>query len=453
MWNIRLVYCCLLFTSLKVQAQHDHAQHTESTVKSVDSVHMRHEPDSSHTTMQHSDMSSSLSPSLPMSRNGSGTSWNPDNTPVYGYMLHKKAWMLMFMGNVFVRYNTQDIGNAGNRGASQWDAPNMLMAMAQRKVGKRGLFHANLMLSADALIAGGKGYPLLFQTGESWRDQPLVDRQHPHDLFSELSVSYAYSFSSKSEAYVYLGYPGEPALGPVTFMHRPLGNFVPDAPIGHHWEDATHITFGVTTLGYRYGKVKVEGSVFTGREPDENRYDFDVPRMGSWSGRVSFNPNAHWAVQLSHAYLKSPEVHHVTEDVNRTTGSVSYVYRPMKDKILSLTGVLGRNAIAKENASYAALVEGILKLRKLATYVKWETVQKSGEELNLIYYPFGSHVLYAAQAATAGISYDVLSMAGAVAAVGGQLSLSFPDHVLKALYGDTPVSGEVYIHIYPCLLQ
>jgi hypothetical protein len=100
------------------------------------------------------------------------------------------------------------------------------------------------MFSLDALIVGGYGYPLLFQTGESWKSQPLVDRQHPHDLFSEISVSYAHAFSKKTDLFVYLGYPGEPALGPVTFMHRISGMDNPDAPIGHHWADATHITFG-----------------------------------------------------------------------------------------------------------------------------------------------------------------------------------------------------------------
>jgi hypothetical protein len=31
-------------------------------------------------------------------------------------------------------------------------------------------------------------------------------------------------------------------------MHRP-SQHDPDAPIGHHWQDSTHITFGVATLG------------------------------------------------------------------------------------------------------------------------------------------------------------------------------------------------------------
>jgi hypothetical protein len=126
-----------------------------------------------------------LSLNLPMTRNGSGTSWLPDATPMYGYMLHAKKWMMMFHGDIFVRYNVQDITHQGSRGAAKWDAPDMIMGMAQREIGEKGLLHFSLMLSTDALIAGGYGYPLLYQTGESWKGQPLVDRQHPHDLFQK----------------------------------------------------------------------------------------------------------------------------------------------------------------------------------------------------------------------------------------------------------------------------
>ncbi|MES2766139.1 MAG: LOG family protein, partial [Bacteroidota bacterium] len=42
----------------------------------------------------------------------------------------------------------------------------------------------------------------------------------------------------------------EPALGPAMFLHRPSGANNPDAPISHHWQDASHITWGVITGGY-----------------------------------------------------------------------------------------------------------------------------------------------------------------------------------------------------------
>src|SRR5207244_1960143 len=177
-----------------------------------------------------------------------------------GYMFHTPKWMYMLHSNLFLRYNNQDFSNKGSRGGSEFDAPDWLMFMGQRQVGKNGLFHFSTMFSLDAPLGGGSGYPLLFQSGEAYKGNAIVDRQHPHDLFSELSVSYAHALSNKADVFVYVGYPGEPALGPVAFMHRPSALDNPDAPISHHWVDATHVTFGVATIGVRYGQFKIEGS-------------------------------------------------------------------------------------------------------------------------------------------------------------------------------------------------
>jgi hypothetical protein len=290
--------------------------------------------DTGHMNMNHMDMAMShaYSLSLPMNRNGSGTGWLPDASPMYGVMLHSKNWMYMLHGSLWLRYNKQDYSHAGNRGDSKFDAPNWFMFMAQRKLGQKGLLHFSSMLSLDLVTEGGRGYPLLFQTGESYAGQPLVDRQHPHDLFSELSIGYTYAFSKKADAFLYLGYPGEPALGPVTFMHRPSALDNPNSPISHHWVDATHITFGVATLGLRLGKVKMEISSFTGREPNERRYDFDKPRFDSWSGRLSFNPSQNWALQVSHGYVKSPEELHPDENIYKTTASAVYSVARAKEQ-------------------------------------------------------------------------------------------------------------------------
>ena len=398
-------------------------------------------------------MNNMLSLNLPMSRNGSGTSWLPDASSIYGYMVHTNKWEFMFGGEVFIRYNKQDITNAGNRGGEKWDAPDMLMIMGQRKIGEKGLFHFNTMFSTDAIIAGGSGYPLLFQTGESWQGKPLVDRQHPHDLFSELAVSYAYALSKKADLSLYAGYPGEPALGPVTFMHRPSGEFMPDAPIGHHWEDATHITFGVATLGVRYGRFKLEGSSFTGREPDENRYNFDKPLFDSWSGRLSFNPSANWALQLSHGFIKSPESLFPNENVNRTTASAAYVYSITTNKYLAVTAVWGQNVIAYQDASNSALIEATIKLKKLALYTRYEWVQKSSEELNLNPVLFDLQMQYLVNATTIGAGYDLFKIQHVIIAGGGQVSWDHSGNVLNSLYGQNPISGELYIHIYPELMN
>jgi hypothetical protein len=398
-------------------------------------------------------MSHAYSLSLPMSRNGSGTAWLPDASPMYGIMLHSRKWMYMFHGNIAVRYTRQDLSNKGSRGDEAFDAPNWFMGMGQRKVGKNGLFHFNVMISLDPLTEGGNGYPLLFQSGESWNGKPLVDRQHPHDLFSELSVAYTYAFSEKSDLSFYIGYPGEPALGSVAFMHRTSALSNPDAPISHHWNDGTHITFGVATVGYRYGKFKLEASSFTGREPDEDRYGFDKPRFDSWSGRLSFNPSVNWALQVSNGWIKSPEALHPDENINRSTASVIYSLPLGDEKFIDATVLWGINKIKQEDGENAALFEANLRLHRLALYTRYEWVQKSSEELDLDPMIYGEHSLFPVNALTLGINYDLFSIEKIKVAAGGQLTGYQADNRLDDLYGQNPFSGEVFLRIYPSMMK
>src|SRR6266540_3983416 len=185
---------------------------------------------------------------------------------------------------------------------------------------------------------------------------PLVDRQHPHDLFMELSASYSRPLSDRSSVFAYVGLPGEPALGPPAFMHRFSGEDNPEAPISHHWLDSTHIAYGVVTLGYVFGNLKVEGSAFRGREPDENRYDIETGRLDSASLRLSYNPAADWALQLSRGRLKSPEESHPDADINRTTASAIY-QRSFAAAAWQTTFAWGRNAPNHGDATDAFLLE------------------------------------------------------------------------------------------------
>lgn len=453
----------ILVLSQAGSAQHNHnkmpvktgekpAQSPGNTAKHSGSHNAEDSMTYSNTHTQHN-MTHAYSLSLPMNRNGSGTGWLPDNSPMYGKMIHAHKWMYMLHGNIFIRYNTQDIFKAGSRGDSKIDAPNWLMAMGQRKVGQKGLFHFSTMFSLDAAIAGGAGYPLLFQSGETWQGKPLVDRQHPHDLFSELAVSYSHAFNSKLDAFVYLGYPGEPALGSVAFMHRPSALTNPDAPISHHWNDGTHITFGVATLGIRYHKFKLEASSFTGREPDENRWAFDKPRFDSWSGRISFNPNRSLAFQVSQGFVKSPEATHPGEDVNRTTASVVYSRSFSKGRLFNATALWGLNNVARHEGENALLLEASYALARLNVYCRYEWVQKSVEELDLDETVYGVHTLFPVHALTLGVNYDILRLDILRLAGGVQGSLYMPDARLHTLYGANPMAGQLYLRIYPNLMR
>ena len=188
-------------------------------VGAIDPNRPGHEHDHDHQTMQ-MEMHSSIDVADPMSREGSGTSWLPDSTPMYGHMFMFGDDMLMLHGAIFPRYTNVST----RRGDDRIDAPNWIMAMYSHPLGDSTQLGGRLMMSLDPLTEGGRGYPLLFQSGESWHDQPLHDRQHPHDLFDELSISFSQKFDHDLSAYFYFGYPGEPALGPPTFMHRSVGD-------------------------------------------------------------------------------------------------------------------------------------------------------------------------------------------------------------------------------------
>lgn len=444
----------LLLGSVSVSAQHDHhtmpvKQDTMARAKDTMPSQDMHAGHSMHDDVP---MSHAFSLHLPMNRNGSGTGWLPDASPMYGYMIHSKKWMYMVHGSVFLRYNNQDFTGKGSRGDERLDAPTWFMLMGQRKTGRKGLFHFNTMFSLDPLIEGGKGYPLLFQTGESFKGQPLVDRQHPHDLVSELSVSYAHAFTKQTDVFVYAAYPGEPALGPVTFMHRPSSLDNPNSPISHHWVDATHITFGVVTIGVRQGRFKLEASSFTGREPDEKRYSFDKPRFDSWSGRLSFNPSASWALQVSHGSIKSPEVLHPGENVHKTTASAIYSLNLGPEHWLNATALWGMNKQKDHTGENALLLEAAWRKNKSAVYARYEFTQKSGEEL-VLEPLFDAHDRFGVHAFTLGINRDLLEWNRTRITAGGQWSLYKAPASLDALYGSYPMAVQVYIRLYPALMR
>ncbi len=263
-------------------------------------------------------MEGALGP-YPMTREASGTAWQPDAAPMHGYHTMAGDWMVMLHGYADVAYDRQ----GGKRGDEKVFVASMFMAMGQRPLGA-GTLGLRAMLSTDPLM-GKPGYPLLLQTGETADGvEELVDRQHPHDAFMELAATYSVPMG-KGSAFGYVGLPGEPALGPPAFMHRASGVAIPEAPLTHHWLDSTHITFGVVTLGATYGGVKVEASAFNGREPDQHRWNIETEPLDSWSARLSWNPSANWSLQASHGRLEAPEQLEPDVDVERTTASISHV--------------------------------------------------------------------------------------------------------------------------------
>jgi hypothetical protein len=306
-----------------------------------------------------------------MTRESSGTSWQPEASPQQGIHGSFGGWTTMAHGAANLVYDDQ----GGPRGGTKTFSTSMLMLMAQRPAGA-GRLGLRAMVSADPLM-GKRGYPLLLQTGESANGEPLIDRQHPHDFFMELSASYSQPISAASSWFVYAGLPGEPALGPPAFMHRFSGEDNPEAPISHHWLDSTHVTFGVLTVGYVYRNLKLEGSLFRGREPDENRWDIETGSLDSASLRLSWNPTRNWALQVSRGHLKSPEALHADDDLDRSTASAIY-HHAFGAASLQSTVAWGRNAPSHGKASDTLLLESALRLSRSHTFfARAERAQKN----------------------------------------------------------------------------
>jgi len=256
----------------------------------------------------------------PMSRDATATAWQPDATPhAMGHVM-RGDWTLMGHLRLDGVYDWQE----GPRGNEKTFLAGMVMGSARRDLETGNTLTLRAMLSPDPFM-GKRGYPLLLAAGETADGvTPLVDRQHPHDFFMELSASHAWSLGEDRSAFLYAGLPGGPAFGPPAFMHRPAAMMSPEAPITHHWPDSTHIAFGVVTAGWVQGPWKFEASQFTGREPDENRYDIERPRLDSTALRVSWNPGDNWSLQASWADVKSPEQLEPDVDEERLSASALY---------------------------------------------------------------------------------------------------------------------------------
>jgi hypothetical protein len=251
---------------------------------------------------------------------GSGTARLPMNEAMgHGAMVDLGGDVsFMLHGYLWPVYTRQ----TGPRGSDKLYVQSMAMATVSGSFAG-GRYMARTMLSAEPALRHD-GYPNLFATGEVAYGEPLVDRQHPHDLVMELTGRVDLDIAAGTSAFLYGGPVGEPALGPSAFMHRATARYNPEAPITHHWFDSTHITYGVVTAGVTAPTWQLEASAFRGREPDEFRWNIETPRLDSWSVRASFAPSPAWLLQASYGQIDEPEELHPGEDEHRTTVSAHY---------------------------------------------------------------------------------------------------------------------------------
>jgi hypothetical protein len=374
-----------------------------------------------------------------MTREASGTAWQPDVSPHEGLHAMAGPWMLMGHATLNGVYDWQ----GGPRGDQRGFASGMVMGMARRDLGTADTLQLRAMLSPDPLM-GKRGYPLLLASGETANGvAPLVDRQHPHDLFMELSASLSHRFSGQDSVFAYAGLPGEPAFGPPSFMHRLSIEDSPEAPITHHWLDSTHITFGVLTGGVVHGDWKLEGSAFKGREPDQHRYDIETPKLDSAAARLSWNPTSNWALQASWAHLKSPEQLEPDENQTRWSASAIYTVPFGRDGYWSTTAAWGRRTAEHDDLDAYAL-ESAVKFNPA-----WTVFGRAEQtENNELVAAAGHHgPVYRVGKISLGAVRDWPVSPHLSFGLGGLYAVNFVPGALKPAYGDEPDGAMAFVRL------
>lgn len=381
---------------------------------------------------------------------GSGTSWQPGSSPMH--MIDKIAgkWLLMAHYNFIVGLNAQ----GGPRGATKFESANWFMPIAFRRVGP-GTLQLRGMFSFEPFTFARGGSPLLFQTGETFKGQPIIDRQHPHDLWMELSAQYTVALGERGTWFTYFGYPGEPALGPPAFMHRASASENPSAALSHHLQDSTHISFGVLTSGFTYRWFKIEGSIFNGREPDENRYNFEAHPWNSRSARFSFEPNNNWSMQVSYGFLRSPEAAEPTTDIRRATASLQY-NKPFNRGNWASAFIWGRNHTSAPGEVHnlnGYTAETTVNFRdKNYLYTRLELVDKNellrATDRALLGIK-DDHPSFRIGAYTFGGVREVWSNKHVSMAIGSDLTFYSKPAALDRIYGANPMSWRLFLRLRP----
>jgi hypothetical protein len=436
----------LSFATLAQEApahQHDSSpQNPKPTPTEQESM-----PDMDHSKMDHSQMDHMQHGAMHHDESvefspGSGTAWAPQSSPENMWMTSWRGWHLMAHTNIIVGFNHQ----GGPRGAGKAQSQNWLMLMQHHSLGS-GAIEFRQMLSAEPLTTPHPGFPELFQTGETYHGQPLVDHQHPHDLFMEISARYVVPVAGKWQWSLYGAPAGEPALGPVAFMHRPSASEIPDAPLSHHVQDSTHIAYGVITTGLIYDRFKIEGSAFNGREPDEHRYNFDFAALDSFSGRVQFAPTRNWALQYSYGHLRHPEA--LEEgNINRQTASVMY-NREIANGNWATSLVWGRNLKADINRiQNSYLLESTLNFAaKNYVFTRMELVDKD-ELFPLGFGPAGQENFRIGEYTFGGVRDLVQNSVGNFG-VGAEVVFYSKPAVLDPFYGNHPIGFQLFVRFRP----
>ena len=378
----------------------------------------------------------------------SGTSAEPNSTPVPMLMTMKGEWMFMFHANGFIL----DTQQSSPRGGDKLFSTNWFMPMTEHPLG-RGRLTLRGMFSIEPATVTGERYPLLFQQGETAYGIPIADGQHPHDFVMELAALYDLPLGESRLFSLYFAPEGDPALGPTAYPHRASASENPIGALGHHQEDSTHIANDVITAGIAQGIVRLEASGFHGREPDEHRWNIDQGKIDSWYARLTIQPGQNWSGQFSYGRIASPEALSPGEDQARTTASIMY-NRPYNHGNWASTAVWGRTrSISDSSKENSYLLESTIMFQT-ANYA-WARVENAGRTSELL---IGEHPLPAGfheeplthvQAYTFGYDRQFELLPHLSTAAGAQITTYGVGRPLRPIYGTDPFGISVFIRFRP----
>jgi hypothetical protein len=353
-------------------------------------------------------------------------------------------WNVSADGVVFATVDRQ----TGPRGATQVVSQNWAMLMGMRPLGG-GMLTLAGMLSAEPLTVGLAGYPEIFQEGEAYHGLQVTDHQHPHDLLMQLSAAWRLPLGDRAGFTVAGGPVGEAALGPVAFMHRPSAAENPTAPLSHHIFDSTHIVTGVAMIGFDRGPIAIEGSIFRGREPDEDRYDVDFGALDSWSTRVWLRPGSEWTMQASYGFLHEPEQLE-PGDQRRANASASWL-RQRDSGYTAVTAAFGQDA-REFSTVHATLLELTHQTGGTSIYSRFENLTVETEILlipQIVHRPHPGEFVDPITAITGGVVRDLAAIRGFTVGIGGDLTAYRVPDLLQFTHGEHPMSFHVFLRVRP----
>jgi hypothetical protein len=366
----------------------------------------------------------------------------PDPMAAMEEMQPMDHWMTMVHAYAFLTVNRQ----GGPSGRSEVESQNHFMLMAMRSLWSGKLSLLGTFTLEPATIPA-RGSAELFQRGETYRSVLLIDRQHPHDLFVQIAAAWEKTLAESAKIRLYLAPLGEPALGPVAYPHRLSASENPTAPLSHHNQDSTHIAADVATVGLTASIVTLEGSVFHGREPDENRWDIEQGRLDSWSGRLTVQPTSELSFQLSSGHLEHPES---VEPGNQTRSTASVTYqRATAGGFFATTAAAGRNQTL-DGPEWGNLLEWTWKFAgKNFLYGRLESVDRDFYELvNKRQRPENvPRERTLVQAGTLGFVRDVPWPGAVETGLGADVTLYSFTSRLDSVYGKRPVSLHGFVRI------